>query len=126
MRRLVIYREFHFAACLTPFWVVTRTRKAEFMDRFQLADDLSCELDAWGHPLPRLHFDPDRFGARIHVGQTLELSSAAPLQSVFAVTAEGLLSNEVVLTPDMAACHLTLAARGGFLRPGYPHFTVKK
>jgi len=50
------------------------------------------------------------------------------VQAVYAVTADGILSNRAELTKKDAesdAFQLTLSTRGGLLRPSYPWFLTK-
>ena len=97
MKTLVIHRRIQLPSLLVPFWAVTGISKAEFMARHQLSDELSCSLDTWGHPIARTQFCPGEYGVPIYCGKTVQLAAGEGACTLFALTAEGLLSNELVL-----------------------------
>ena len=57
---------------------------------------------AGAYPLPRMDFDPQAYGQPILNGKTLEIEADDDATTVFAVTAEGLLSNELTLDEKRA------------------------
>lgn len=97
-KKLVIRREWKLASALMPYWMITRVSKAEFMKKYELEDDTSCGMTAWGQPVPRMDFCPREWGVPVGNGRTLELEMEDGISSVFAVTPDGLLSNEIMLS----------------------------
>ena len=87
--------------------------KSEFMSRYQLFDDTSCCIDKHGHPISRMEFHPLEYGFPILNGQTLELEIDESVKSIFAVTVDGLLSNEIVLNPQLTSYQIVVSTKGG-------------
>ena len=77
---------------------------------------------AGAHPLPRMDFDPQAYGPPIRNGETLEIE-ADDAATVFAVTAEGLLSNELTLGEKEPSCRVLVTTKGGWKTPPYPALT---
>ena len=96
MRKIIVRRKRQFAAALVPYWIVVGLPRAAFMEKYHLSDDTSCRM-AGAYPLPRMDFDPQAYGQPILNGKTLEIEADDDATTVFAVTAEGLLSNELTL-----------------------------
>ena len=125
MRKLIIHRKKKFVAMAVPFWIVTGVSKADFMRKFGIEDDITCKLDRYGHPVKRFEFEPDAYGVPIMNGKTLELEIGEQVKTVFAVTAEGLLSKEVVLNDKMTVFEMELSVKGGWRTPSYPYFVAE-
>ncbi|MFQ7159201.1 MAG: hypothetical protein ACLRPX_06105 [Ruthenibacterium sp.] len=124
MKTLVIHRRIQLPSLLVPFWAVTGISKAEFMARHQLSDELSCSLDTWGHPIARTQFCPGEYGVPIYCGKTVQLAAGEGACTLFALTAEGLLSNELVLPQAAGVYSILLEAKGGWRAPSYPHLPL--
>ena len=125
MKKLVIYRKKQFASALMPYWVVMTISKSEFMERFQLTDDISCCIDEYGQPVPRMEFNPQEYGVPISIGKTLELEINESIKSVFAVTMSGLVSNEIILNSQSASYQILVETKGGWKTPSYPRLTLE-
>lgn len=124
VKKLIIHRKKKFASALMPFWIITNISKSDFMQKYQLPDDISCEINWSGHPVPRIDFNPDDYGVRISNGKTLEININESTKSVFAITVDGLLSNEVILNPNFTSYEIVLTAKGGFKTPSYPYLIL--
>lgn len=123
-KKLIIHRKKKFASALMPFWIITNISKADFMKRHQISDDISCDIDQTGQPAPRIDFNPDDYGVRILNGETIEIEISESTKSVFAITLDGLLSNEVTLNPTFTSYKIDLSTKGGFKTPSYPYFIL--
>lgn len=122
MRKLIIHRKKKFAAMAVPFWIVTDITKTDFMNKFGICDDISCKMDRGGRPVKRFEFNPNDYGIPIRNGETLELDIGEQVSTVFAITWEGLLSKEVVLSEKVQVYELELSVKGGWRAPSYPYF----
>ena len=91
------------------------------MEKYRLPDDTSCSM-AEAYPLPRMDFDPQAYGPPIRNGETLEIE-ADDAATVFAVTAEGLLSNELTLGEKEPSCRILVTTRGEWKTPPHPTLT---
>lgn len=119
-KTLIIHRKRGFASALMPFWIVTDMSKAEFKERFLLTGDVSDATDALGQPVSRMAFDPDEYGVRIANGETLELAADEKAATVFAMTMEGLLSNELSLDTEAERLEIEVRVKGGWNCPSFP------
>lgn len=118
MKKVKISRVKKFASALVPFWVVTDMSKTEFMKTFGLGSDRECKT-VLGQAAPRIAgFEPDKYGVRIANGETLELEVADEKSTLFVMTMDGLLSNEIAL--DKAECRVEIGVKGGMMTPSYP------
>lgn len=120
MKKLIIYRKRQLPSALIPYWVVVTISKSEFMEKYQLSDDISCYVGEWGQPIPRMEFNPQEYGIPISNGKTLELEIDENIRSVFAVTMDGLLSNELLLNPQFTTYQILITTKGGWKTPSYP------
>lgn len=125
VNKLIVHRKRKFASALMPFWVITNISKSEFMKKYQITDDISCSLDWMGQPVSRINFNPDDYGVRILSGETIEIEINEYTKSVFAITIDGLLSNEVRLNQDCILHRICLTTKGGWKTPSYPYFEVE-
>lgn len=105
-----------------PYWIVVGLPRAAFMEKYHLSDDTSCRM-AGAYPLPRMDFDPQAYGQPILNGKTLEIEADDDATTVFAVTAEGLLSNELTLDEKEPSCRVLVTTKGGWKTPPYPALT---
>ena len=78
---------------------------------------------AGAYPLPRMDFDPQAYGQPILNGKTLEIEADDDAETVFAVTAEGLLSNELTLDEKEPSCRILVTTRGEWKTPPHPTLT---
>ena len=119
MRKIIVRRKRQFAAALVPYWIVVGLPRAAFMEKYHLSDDTSCRM-AGAYPLPRMDFDPQAYGQPILNGKTLEIEADDDATTVFAVTAEGLLSNELTLDEKEPSCRVLVTTKGGWKRRRIP------
>lgn len=117
---LIINRKKKFASAAVPFFIILSNSKEEFLIKHRLPKDNNCELTWQGHAIPRADFDPSEYGIPIKNGETLELEILEEINSVFAMTYEGLLSNEIVLDNSQKSAQITITAKGGWSKPSYP------
>lgn len=120
MKKLIIYRKKQIPSALMPYWIVTAISKSELMEKHQLSDDISCCVDKYGAPIPHVGFNPQEYGVPITIGKTLELEIDDSIESVFAVTLDGILSNELPLDSPDTTYQFLLTTVGGWKNPSYP------
>ncbi len=103
-----------------PFWIIpSEITKEEFMGKYGLTGDLCGHTEA-GLPIARLDMNlPDRIGIRIGNGETVKITLDEQVQTIFACTMDGSLSNEIRIR-DMKGSHLIITAKGGFRTVSYP------
>lgn len=87
------------------------------MEKHQLSDDISCCYDKGGCPIYHEGFNPHEYGVPISIGKTLELEIDENIKSVFAVTLDGILSNELVLDAPNTTYQILLTTVGGWKTP---------
>ncbi len=119
-KKLVVRRKWKLASALMPYWIITRVSKEDFMQRFLLEDDVSCDVTDWEQAEESADFCPWEWGVPIGNGKTLELEIEEDVSSVFAVTMGGLLSNEIILDSDQSIYQILLTTKGGWKEPSYP------
>lgn len=124
MKKLIIYRKRQIASALIPYWIVTEISKSKFMEKYNLRNDTLCQLDKWCRPIPRMQFDPQKYGIPILNGKKLELEIKENVESVFAVTYAGLLSNELLLDSSSEIYQILITTRDGWKHPSYPKLTL--
>lgn len=125
MKKLVIYRKKQFPSALMPYWIVTDISKSELMEKHQLSDDISCCYDKGGCPIYHEGFNPHEYGVPISIGKTLELEIDENIKSVFAVTLDGILSNELILDAPNTTYQILLTTVGGWKNPSYPRLAFR-
>lgn len=94
--------------------------KSQFMALFHLHDDPTRPVTP---ELPDSHmecFDPGEYGIRIDCGQEMSFTVGEHCRSLYIISGEGLLSNEVFLSDDVEAYAFTVSIRGGWKTPCYP------
>ena len=121
MDKIIVTRKKKFASAVMPFWLIlSSSSKEAFMQEHNLEKDL-CDAGDAGFPIPRLTPEIlDRAGIRISSGQTIEIPLQENIQTIFASTMDGSLSNEIRIQ-DMKSDHLTLTVKGGFATISYPY-----
>ncbi|MBO5164594.1 MAG: hypothetical protein J6B75_09200 [Ruminococcus sp.] len=127
MKRLIIHRKKKFASALMPYWIVTETDKKTFMEKYNLIGDF-CKTSVLGHPISRIDFKILRKDFTIENGETIQIELNDNVTTAFAITMDGCLSNEIILSEGILLGdgievfnHL-LTTRGGFFKPSYPWF----
>lgn len=126
MKKITIHRKWQLANALMPHWVVFCMSRSHFMEKFHLPDARSCEIDALGYPVKRMEFDPHDYGVPVANGKTLMIEADDDAASVFAVTFDGLLSNELLLPRSQAAYNIKLTTKGGWRQPCYPELKLSE
>ena len=124
MKIITIHRKWQFANAWMPHWVVLGISWADFMEKFHLPDAHSCEIDALGYPVKRMEFDPNDYGVPVANGKTLVLEADDDATSMFAVTFDGLLSNELLLPRSQTAYKIELTTKNGWRQPSYPELKL--
>lgn len=125
MKRLFIYREKKFASALLPYWIITNISKKEFMSKYELEGDL-CRFDEKGQAIPRIDIATlDSIGVRISNGQTVSIDLSDEVETIFASTMDGCLSEEIDLKDfevNGDYYEICLSTKGGFMNLSYPYF----
>lgn len=124
MKKITIHRKWQFANAWMADWVVFDISRSDFMEKYHLPDARSCRIDAHGFPVRRMEFDPGEYGIPIANGKTLAVEADDTVASVFAVTIDGLLSNELILPAQRAAHTVRLITKGGWREPSYPELIL--
>ncbi|MCM1006713.1 MAG: hypothetical protein NC485_02095 [Ruminococcus flavefaciens] len=125
MQKIVIKRKRKFASALLPYWVITNINKKEFMCKYNLDGDL-CKFNVMGQAIPRIEISIlDSIGVRISNGQTVEIELDDEVETIFASTMDGCLSNEIKLKDfsiNEQSYEIFLSTKGGFKNLSYPYF----
>lgn len=125
-KKLTIYRKKQFFSALMPYWIVFSIAKEDFMKKYELTDDRSCEITQFGHPIPRMDFNPQEWGMPIKNGEMLEIEiTDENVKSVFAITMDGILSNEILLEPESDHYKVLVTTDGGWTVLPYPVLIVE-
>ena len=120
MKTIRVRRLVKFRSALLPFWIVFGIEKSQFMKLFHLQDDLTCDLDV-AFPISRLgEKNLAEYGVPIRVGKTLTIISHHNISSLFVMTREGLLSNEVCFESETDRCKVEISVEGGWRTPSHP------
>lgn len=120
MKKIRVRRLWKFRSVLLPFWIVFGIDKSQFMKLFHLQDDLTCELDV-AFPITRLgEVNLTEYGVPIYSGRTLTIVSDRNISSLFVMTCDGLLSNEVNFDNEAERCEVEISVAGGWRTPSYP------
>lgn len=111
MKKLRITRKKAFAGACLPYWVITGTGREAFMREHGFEGEL-CAMAENGFPVPRITAaELDDAGTRILNGQTLVIETDA--DSLFVSTADGCVSNEVILD-ERTEHEVLISTEGGF------------
>ena len=124
MKMITIHRKWQFANAWMPHWVVSGISRSDFMEKFHLPDARSCEIDAMGCIVKRMEFDPNDYGVPVANGKTLIIEADDDAASIFAVTFDGLLSNELLLPRSQPVYTIELTTKGGWVQPSYPQLEL--
>lgn len=120
MKYIRVRRLLKFRSVLLPFWIVFGIEKSQFMKLFHLHDDLTCDLDV-AFPISRLdEVNLADYGVPIYSGKALTIISHHNIASLFVMTREGLLSNEVLFDSKTDHCEVEISVEGGWRTPSYP------
>jgi len=121
LRTLIIKRKRKLAGGLLPYWIITKIPKEEFVEKYALEGDL-CKMDKSGQPIPRIDVgELDKAGIRINNGQSLELELTRAEETIFIVTMDGCLSNEVWVRDYLeSGKDVIITTKGGFKGVSYP------
>lgn len=125
MKRLIVHRKKKFASALMPYWIVIGTDKRTFMEKYNLAGDL-CEASL-GQPISRISPEILKKYHSIENGDCVQIELDDDINSAFAITFDGNLSNEIILNNGVEADGVTvfnyyLTTKGGFWKMSYPWF----
>lgn len=125
MKTIKIIRKRKIASGAMPFWIIASSlTKDQFKKKYNLDTDL-CDTNKFGLPIPRLNIGlMHTIGVRIESGETLEIPIDDDVQSIFASTVDGSLSNEIRKSEIQG--NLTLTTKGGFKNTSYPYFEIEK
>ncbi|MBR1847939.1 MAG: hypothetical protein IJ791_01700 [Lachnospiraceae bacterium] len=106
---------------MLPYWIITKIPKEEFVEKYSLDGDL-CKMDKSGRPIPRIDVgELVKVGTRIGNGQTLELELTRAEETIFIVTMDGCLSNEVWVRDYLeSGKDVIISTKGGFKGVSYP------
>ena len=122
MKKIFVLRKKAFAGSLLPYWIIVGISKASFMQNYDIDGDL-CDMDTWGNAVSRIDIEElDKIGTRINNGQVIELPVEDDVSSLFVITMDGCLSNEI----DIDDCLKTnekqaiIKTKGGFKKLSYP------
>lgn len=120
MRILRVKREKSFVCSLMNDWVVLKYSKNEFN-----LQDLKEHIDANGYPIASKDFNPNDYGTPIANGEEIVFEIDDTVRSMFVVTGDGIVSNELQLDPEAEQIDVTIITKGGMKVPGYPHLILK-
>lgn len=120
MRKITITRRKSLRACVLPYFIViSAASKDRFMAEYGLSSDL-CEIDRMGQAVSRIDRDTlNQIGIPILNGNTVSIDLTEDAASVFAVTMDGSLSNEIRLS-ELHSDNLVISTKGGWRTACYP------
>ena len=125
MKTITIRRKKKLGNALMPYWIITGMTKDAFKQAFHLPGDL-VRRDQAGMPISRLGSSLDdavrildALGTRIANGKTLVIEAEPTVQSVFAVSIDGVISNEIPIG-NVEKYNLLLTPKGGWKTVSYP------
>ena len=120
MKSIKVIRKRSFASALIPYWIVfSKIPKNRFLQSHGFVGDL-CDHDKWGQPISRMELSElDQIGIRIENGQIMEVPLHEDAVSVFVVTVDGSISNELLI--DEIKDAITITTKGGFKTVSCPH-----
>ncbi|MBE6025375.1 MAG: hypothetical protein E7229_00530 [Clostridiales bacterium] len=120
MKSIIVIRKRSFASALMPYWIVfSKIPKNSFLQSHGFVGDL-CDHDKWGQPISRIEVSElDQIGIRIKNGQIMEVPVQEDTVSIFVITVDGSISNELLI--DETKNTITITTKGGFKTVSYPH-----
>lgn len=94
MKKVIIYRDKSFVGCAIPYWVVV-SKKDTFIDKYysDIKNSLFMRLISTKMDMAKL----DGYGIRLSSGQAVELELENTAEAMFVITANGVMSNEIIL-----------------------------
>ncbi len=121
MWNLTIKREKKFAAAMVPYWIIKGISKEEFCRNYNLNGD-ACPMGAAGFALARIDLEVIKtMGQPIGNGQTIELLMDDNDKSLFAITMDGYLSNEIIFDEYLSRNpYVLITTKGGFKTLPHP------
>lgn len=117
MGKLIVHRKKQLRSAFAPYWLVLDKTQADFINVFWKGlslEDLKKRWDAKGFPLPNAALNPQQWGIPIQNGEIIELEIDDRVKTVFAITTEGLYSNEIVLQPQNERHSIEISTVGGW------------
>lgn len=121
MRTLTVEREKSFVSCRMNYWIVLKYAKDEMISR-----DWKITYDKNGNPAAPADFNPNDYGTPIANGGTVAFNLDDKVESVFAVTMDGLFSNEIKLDPQPDHIEVIITTKGGWKTPGCPYLELNR
>lgn len=121
--RIVFHRKKKFASCAVPFYIIFTSTKQGFIKKYALNAHNDYRLNGFGRATVKADFSQCEYEIPIKNGETLEMELSDNINSVFAMTYEGLLSNELALDKTAAPIKVVISAKGGWGKPSYPVLT---
>lgn len=117
---LTVTRKKSFRSFAVPYWIVPSVvSKEQFMKEHELAGDL-CTHTSMGQPINRMEIDVlNRVGISISNGETIELNVTDNVVSIFVITINGSLSNEIKMK-EIKMNRLFITTKGGLRTVCYP------
>lgn len=131
MKKLIIKREKKFASALMPYWVITGMSRQEFIYKFQLQEDryrlrdTGSRYQAGDTVTSVTIHELGAIGIKLENGQTVTTEIDDNVQTVFACTYDGWVTEEISLADRLNASgdhELCLSTKGGFTGSSYPYF----
>ena len=95
-----------------PFWVITCMSKRQFMGLFHLQDDPTQEVSPEMPDIHMAYFNPNDYGALISSGEVITIALTDDRDSLFVVTYDGYLSNEVSFSDAAEQYEVEISVRG--------------
>ena len=127
MKKITVTRRRKMASAMMPYWIITGISKEEFKHRLDISKEIS-DHNEWGQPVGQIgeNLDDgiailDSIGTRISNGETVEIEVDDNIDTIFASTCDGSLSNEVSIK-TVNDISLTLTTKGGWTTVSYPYF----
>lgn len=120
MEVLSVTRRKDLRSALFPYWIIlSDCSKEQFMRKYDLSGDL-CKHNRAGQPVNRIDIDSLKFsGIPISNGETVNIDLKDEVTSIFVITADGSLSNEI-LVEEMKTLNLVVSTKGGWRTVSYP------
>lgn len=136
MIKLVIKRERKLASALLPYWVVTGVSKEDLMYKYNMRKDKYRINEETGNYYSQEGYEErikvhgfGNAGVKILNGQTVELELDDTVQTVFACTVDGYLTDEIRLSDYWIKdghYEICLSTKGGLNNSSVPYFKPPK
>lgn len=133
MKKLIIHRQKQFRSCLVSYWIVYEISREDFIKDFFFTPLPIGNDDCAQYGTNRAGYlkqkyipcKPKELGIPIKNNETLEVAVDDSTNSVFAISMDGLFSNEIPLEFSDADYELQVSIRGGWSIMQYPFLTLK-